>query len=94
MTPSQSGEREVLEAAVALLALLEARGEYTYEEINVKRWVTDGSACEVCEDNADMGWIDDDAVFESVFGDCDGPPGHPHCLCGLEYGTKRKRVYV
>lgn len=91
MTPLQSGESEVLEAAIALLALLEAN--YTYDTINVKRWVTDGSACEVCEDNADMGWIGDDDVFDSVFGVADGPPAHPHCLCSLEYGEKRKRVY-
>lgn len=81
-------------AAIADIHVDEKRGEYYYDEINVKRWLADGGACELCEDNADMDWIPDDYVFESVFGDCDGPPGHPHCGCGLEYSVKRKRVYV
>ncbi len=89
-----SAEREVLEAAAALLALLEARGEYTYEEIDVKRFIPDADACEICEDAADLGWIPDDETYDGVFGDEDGPPLHPHCGCGLEYGTKRKRVYA
>jgi hypothetical protein len=81
------------------LALLEKKngnkqGTYYYDVVGVKRWLPDADACELCEDNADRGWIDQDDVFESVFGDVDEPPAHPHCGCGVEYGEKRKRVYV
>ncbi len=86
-------------AADALLLLLQEKaGEYTYEEITVKRWVLgDGGSsgnCDVCEDNEALGWIDMDAVFEGVDGDLDEPPAHPHCDCGVEYKDTRKRVYV
>ena len=91
MTPSKSGESELLGAAIALLVMLEAN--YTYETVNVKRWIAEADSCEICIDNEDMGWVDDDAVFEGVFGDVDGPEAHPHCLCSLEYGEKRRRVY-
>lgn len=64
------------EAADALSALLEAN--YTYEIIDVKRLVTDADPCEICIDAEDLGWIPDDATFEGVFGDEDGPPLHPH----------------
>lgn len=67
---------------------------YVYEEINVKRWIADDDPCEICEGNEELGWIDDDAVFEGVFGDIDGPEAHPNCRCGLEYDVKRKRVYI
>lgn len=84
-----------LEVALHELAeIIEARGEYTYEEIDVKRFIPDADACEICEDAADLGWIPDEDTFEGVFGDEDGPPLHPHCGCELEYGTKRQRVYV
>lgn len=86
-----ASERELLTAARILLALLEAN--YSYEEIDVKRWVADADACDLCADNEDLGWIEDSEVFEGVFGDVDGPPAHPNCLCDLEYGTKRHRVY-
>ncbi len=93
MPPSESSaEREVLEAATALLVLLEA--SYYYEEINVKRVVADADACEICVDAEDRGWVEDEETFDGVFGDEDGPPLHPHCGCGLEYGTKRRRVYA
>lgn len=84
----------VASALSGLLALIEKRGEYTYEEINVKRLIPDADACELCEDEADRGWIEDGDTFEGVFGPEDGPPLHPHCGCSLEYGTKRKRVYA
>jgi len=64
---------------------------YTYEIANVKRWVADP---DLCADNEDLGWIDDDGVFDGVFGDVDEPPAHPNCLCAVEYGEKRHRVYV
>ncbi len=94
---------QLIESALALiddvmamhgLRFDEAKGEYYYSTENVKRWLTDGAACELCEDNADMGWVDDDSVFEGVFGDVDEPPAHPSCYCSLEYSEKRKRVYV
>ncbi len=66
---------------------------YTYDTINQKLFVPDADACELCEEAGDLGWVDDDAVFEGVFGDEDGPPLHPHCECTLEYREKRVRVY-
>jgi phosphohistidine phosphatase SixA len=44
-----------------------------------KSWV--GGTCEVCQENADAGWIDMDEQFPS--GD-DEPPAHPNCGCELE----------
>lgn len=83
-----------LNALRGLVSLLEKRGEYTYETIDVKRWIAEADACEICEENADRGWIPDDDVFESEqFGDIDEPPAHTHCQCSIEYGEKRKRVY-
>ena len=90
-------ELAVAEALNGLaMAIREAKAKraYYYETVNVKRWVPDADACEICEDNADLGWIDDDAVFEGVFDDVDEPPAHPHCGCDLEYKEQRKRVYV
>jgi len=86
-------EREVLAEAL-LIALTEARGEYTYDTILVKRSIEGDSAsgpCEICEENQAEGWIDSEAVYPS--GD-DGPPFHPNCVCTEEYKEKRVRVYV
>jgi len=86
-------EREVLTEAL-IIALTEARGEYTYDTILVKRSIEGDSAsgpCEICEDNQAEGWIDSEAVYPS--GD-DGPPFHPNCVCTEEYKEKRVRVYV
>ena len=78
----------------ALADLLEAKlAPHHYEIENEKRFVPDADACEYCEDAADLGWIPDDATFEGVFGDEDGPPLHPHCGCELEYRERRYRVY-
>jgi hypothetical protein len=44
-----------------------------------KSWV--GGTCDVCQENADAGWIDMDDTFPS--GD-DEPPAHPHCDCDIE----------
>lgn len=86
---------ELERSAVALAELLEAN--YTYEEVTVKRWVLgDGGKagnCETCNDNADLGWIDMDDIFESVDGDVDEPPAHPNCTCTVEFKDTRKRVY-
>lgn len=97
--PVIDGLTDLVEATNALAALLEAAGPYYYEEIEVKRWVLGGGGksgenCEICEENAARGWIDMDDVFDSVFGDTDDAPAHPHCSCGVEFKTKRKRVYV
>jgi len=86
-------EREVLAEAL-LIALTEARGEYTYDTILVKRSIEGDSAsgpCEICEDNQAEGWIDSESVYPS--GD-DGPPFHINCVCTEEYKEKRVRVYV
>ena len=79
----------LLNAARRVISLLEGRS-YTYDIVDVKRWVAEPDACEICQDNEDDGWIGDDEVFSS--GD-DSPPAHPHCKCEIEYGEKRKRVY-
>lgn len=87
------------ELDIALLELVEATGQYYYDEVTVKRWILgdggkDGN-CDICNDNADMGWIDMDDVFESdQFGDIDEPPAHDHCTCSMETKDKRVRVYA
>lgn len=94
----EKDDSEITEAADALCELLEKRGEYTYEEIEVKRLILgDGGEsgnCEYCEEAADEGWIDMDGVFEGPMGDEDEPPLHPNCTCSVEYATKRRRVYA
>jgi hypothetical protein len=57
----------------------EAKGDYTYDEQEVKRLVlgsggASGVNCEFCEDAADRGWVDMDEVFEGPDGDVDEPP--------------------
>ena len=47
-----------------------------------KSWDTDGGACEICQANADQGWIDMDEDFSS--GD-DAPTAHPNCDCSLSF---------
>ena len=87
----------IVNAIARLVALIEKRSYY-YEEIEVKRWILgDGGKagnCEGCEGNADLGWIDMDALFDEGDEAVDEPPLHPHCTCEVEYATKRKRVYV
>ena len=78
--------------------ITEAAGEYTYDEVEQKRWVlgsggASGQNCEYCEDNADRGWIDMDDVFEGPGGDIDDAPAHPNCDCTVEQKTRRVRVY-
>jgi len=76
----------------------EAAGEYTYDEIEQKRWVlgsggASGENCETCEENADMGWIDmNDTFLDTDGGDIDDAPAHPNCDCTVEQRTKRVRV--
>ena len=93
-----NGLEELLVEANLLADLLEATGEYYYEEVEQKRWLLgSGGAsgnCEYCEDNAARGWIDMDDVYDSPFGDLDEAPAHPHCDCEVEFKTRRKRVYV
>lgn len=77
------------------LRLDEATGQYYYDTNPVKRWVLgDGGVsgnCELCDDNAAQGWIDQDGLFDSGV---DESPAHPGCTCSVEYGDKRYRVYV
>ena len=88
-----------VEPLEALADILEAKGEYTYDYENVKRWVLGPGGvsgnCEICVENSEMDWIaDDDTFLDSDEGDIDGPPAHPHCECSLEYKEKRVRVYA
>lgn len=97
--------RDILEAAHSLafslhaeeLQLDEAGKSYYYDEREVKRWVLDDGGksgnCDVCEDNADRGWIDMDDVFDGTDGDVDEAPAHPNCDCTVENKTQRYRVY-
>lgn len=75
-----------------------AKGKYTYDEVEMKRWILDDGGesgnCEVCEENEAMGWIDMDATFlDTDGGDIDESPAHPNCECTVEFKTKRVRVY-
>lgn len=85
-------------AAALVVAIREATGEYYYDEVSVKRWVLgpggESGNCEICNDNADAGWIDMDEIFEGSDEDIDEPPAHPNCECDIEYKDKRVRVYV
>lgn len=50
-----------------------------------KSWDPGADACEeICQPNADMGAIPEEAPFDS--GDFE-PPAHPRCDCGLEYSV-------
>jgi len=72
----------------------EAKRQYYYEEILLKRVIEGASQsgpCEACDENVAAGWIDSEAVYPS--GD-DGPEFHPYCVCIEEYKESRKRVYL
>lgn len=89
-----------VEAALVLaeMMLIEAAGDYYYDTIDEKRWELGSGGrsgnCEYCVDASDRGWVEDGEVFETPMGLEDGPPGHPHCLCTLEYRTRRFRIYA
>lgn len=93
-------EAEVLEAAAAVLALVEAPGAYYYEDVVYKRWWLGpgGRAgnCDECIENADEGEVEEDDFFPAwgAFGPVDEPPLHPHCTCSVTYRDSRRRVYV
>ena len=70
-TPFARAARELLAGLTAELPVV------IYE----KRWVVDGNPCELCQGNADVGWIPADEDFPS--GD-DEPGAHPNCQCDLE----------
>jgi hypothetical protein len=95
-----SAHAEIVEAANALASLLEARGEYYYEDVTVKSWILGPGGrtgnCEGCIENADAGEIEESEFFPSDVGDgpVDEPPLHPNCTCTVEYRDTRKRVYV
>ncbi len=77
-----------------LADLIEAKGEYYMEEVEQKRWIADGDACEDCQEAADEGWVDMDFTYSMGDFDVDEPPLHPHCFCSIEQKTRRQRVYV
>ena len=99
-------ETEVIEHAIKLCdaMLVEAglqldekkgdQGTYYYDTHGVKRWVLgDGGNsgnCDLCEENAAIGFIDEDSTYPNA----DEPPAHPHCTCTEETAEKRYRVYV
>ena len=90
-------EAQVARAADALV-LLVREANYTYDEREVKRWILgDGGKsgnCEICDENASLGWVDMDAIFLSVGDDIDEPPAHDNCTCEVEFKTQRYRVYA
>lgn len=49
-----------------------------------KSWDIQPDACELCQGNAEQGWIDAEAPFTSGHFE---PPGHPSCRCSLAYRT-------
>lgn len=90
---------QVAEALLADMGLIldEKKGDagtYYYDTHGVKRWVLgDGGQsgnCDLCEENADEGWIDEDSTYPNA----DEPPAHPNCTCTEETKEKRYRVYV
>ena len=102
LTGGQPDQFHFAHAAVAHFELTgsvsEARGEYYYDEVEVKRWVLgDGGNsgnCDWCEEAADLGWIDMDEIFPGPDGDVDEAPLHPNCTCTVEQKTKRRRIYA
>ena len=79
------------ETRAAMIAQTEANDAYSYGrhetaaelEMTEKEWDPDGEACEeICQPNADAGWIPIDDDFPS--GD-DMPTAHPRCDCGCNY---------
>ena len=94
---------EALRIADSILGVrLDEKGKsYYYDTVNEKRWVLGGGGvagnCDICEENADAGWIGDDETFLDVEGgDIDGPPAHRNCSesgCDIEYRERRYRVY-
>ena len=70
------------------------QGSYYYDTQGMKRWVLgDGGQsgnCELCEENADAGWIPEDDEYPNT----DEPPQHFNCTCTEETKDKRVRVYV
>lgn len=66
---------------------------FYYDTVNEKRFVPDATACETCEEAGDLGWVEDEYVYDGAMGDEDGPPLHPHCGCDMEYRERRYRVY-
>ena len=52
-------------------------------------------ACdEICQKNIDMGPIGPAESFEDAWGMCDGPPGHPNCLCWITFDMGELREMV
>jgi hypothetical protein len=79
------------EKRAGLIAQTEGNDAYSYGRhetavdlgMTEKEWDTDGEGCEeICQPNADAGWIPIDDDFPS--GD-DMPTAHPRCDCGCNY---------
>jgi len=93
-------EAELIAATEALADLLEARGDYYYDDVTLKRWVLgDGGRtgnCEACVENADAGEIEESEPFpaDSQYGPVVEPPAHDNCACTVEYRDTVRRVYV
>lgn len=98
MPRGNPAEVRLIREALIVARLLEKRGQYYYEEIEQKRWILGPGGrsgnCEYCVEAEDRGWIDMDDLYEGPMDDVDEPPLHPHCECGIEQKTRRKRVYV
>ncbi len=88
---------EVVDTIFALAGVhieIDEKGEYYYEESEMKRWIAEADACDDCQDCADEEWVDMDFTYSSADFDADEPPLHPHCQCTIEQKTRRQRVYV
>ena len=50
---------------------------YRDAQIEMVEWLTADGGCETCGEYEDMGPV----PLDEGFGDVDGPPAHPNCLC-------------
>jgi phosphohistidine phosphatase len=94
----EESERNLISAAEELADLLEARGEYYYEPITLKRWILGSGGrsgnCEDCVENADEGEIEESEFFPGGDEPVDEPPQHPNCKCTVQYRDTVRRVYA
>jgi hypothetical protein len=61
--------------------------QYRTFGLTKKAWDTiEALACDLCQRNAARGFVPMEAKFQNVFGECDGPPGHPTiCHCRVRF---------
>jgi hypothetical protein len=77
-TGSRAWAKTVAQTEGRRAATAASLDSYRAAEIGFIRWsVAWGNACEICADYASMGAV----PIDEGFGDTDGPPGHPNCLC-------------